>query len=372
MVQSLANGALGSAAYRGLAGLVLLALSACSGAAEHPSHAAAPASSDEPSMDLQLDASDDAAACVGVEAMTEQLPVDLFAVLDGSSSMAEATATGVSKWYATKSAFQDFLASAQPGTGFGLSLFPSPGDAASCSSQHYRDSALPISDVSQMAQGALARLDAVVPQGQTPTAPAFTAALELATSYALSRLERSVVVVLATDGLPTACAPTDTAALAELAQEAFEGPGHVRTVVVASESLSGGDRSGFERIAKAGGTGKALTIDPRADFAGQLSDALRATADRKVACDLALPEPPANERLDYDAVNVVIEGSEGRTTFPRVTNSSGCTASGGWYYDVDPASGAPSRLNMCKASCERLSTATSKLRVELGCKTVVR
>ena len=37
-----------------------------------------------------------------------------------------------------------------------------------------------------------------------------------------------MVVVLATDGAPTACAPPDMAALAELAEEAFEGPGHVR------------------------------------------------------------------------------------------------------------------------------------------------
>jgi hypothetical protein len=371
VLHSIVNRAKSLVPVAGLPSLLVL-LGACGGGPDHPGYAAAPVASDEPSTTLNVGSTADAAACVGVEVMSQQLPVDLFAVLDGSSSMAEATATGVSKWYATKTAFQNFIVTAEPGMGFGLSLFPSSNDEPSCSAQHYREAALPISDVSQMAQGALARLDAVVPQGQTPTAPAFTAALELATSHAVSHLDRSVVVVLATDGLPTSCAPTDAEALAELAKEAFEGAGHVRTVVVASESLSDDDRSGFERIAKAGGTGRALTIDPRADFARQLSDALRATADRKVACDLALPEPPATERLDYDAVNVVIEGRDGRTTFPRVADSTGCTATGGWYYDVDPATAAPSRLNMCKASCERLSTTTAKLRVELGCKTVVR
>ena len=357
-----------------LAALVgLLFAVACGGAPERPAGVSGPSSAGT-SNDSHLDvADDDAAACVGVEAVAAPLPVDLFAVLDGSSSMAEATSTGVSKWYATKAAFKDFLASAPSEMGFGLSVFPLSGDeSASCSSQRYRDQALPISQVSVMAQGALAELESVVPQGQTPTAPAFTAALELAQIYAASHPDRSVVVVLATDGLPTTCAPTDTAALAALAKEAFEGSGHVRTVVVASESLSGGDRSGFERIAKAGGTGRALSIDPRADFATQLGDALRATAERKVACDLALPEPPASERLDYDAVNVVLDGTEERTTFPRVASAAGCSASGGWYYDVDPALGAPSRLNVCKASCERLSSATAKLTVELGCKTIVR
>ena len=374
MVDSAANGARGSLSQAVLAALVLAAATGCGDPLEHPASAATGESSDPPQdQSLDLGRDDGAFACVGLEVSAEHLPVDIFAVLDSSSSMAEATSTGVSKWYATKAAFQDFLLAAQPGIRFGLSVFPVPGDEqASCSSQRYHDAAMPISDIGQMAQGAFARLDSVVPQGQTPTAPAFTAALELATAYAVDHLDRSVVVVLATDGLPTTCAPTDTIALAALAQEAFESSGHVRTLVVGSDSLSGGDRSGFELIARAGGTGHALRIDPRADFTRQLGDALRATADRKVACDLALPEAPATERLDYDAVNVVLEGEDGRTTFPRVADSSGCGATGGWYYDLDPAVAAPSRLNMCKASCERLSMTSSKLRVELGCKTVVR
>jgi hypothetical protein len=221
-----------------------------------------------------------------------------------------------------------------------------------------------------MAQGALARLDAVKPQGQTPTAPALTAALDLAASYALTHLDRSVVVVLATDGLPTTCAPTDAAALADLAKEALQGPAHVRTLVVALQALAGSDSSSFERIAVAGGTGHALSIDPHADFAHQLQNALGAAAARQVACDLALPEPPVGHQLDYDAVNVVLDGGE-RATLPRVSGPASCGAAGGWYYDVDPVSGAPSRLNMCKASCDR-ATGAAKLRVELGCKTVVR
>ncbi len=311
--------------------------------------------------------------CVGVSLMAEPLPVDVFAVLDGSSSMAEATHTGVSKWYATKAAFQGFLSNAPSDMGFGLALFPSPGEqVASCSTAHYREQALPITSVAALAGDARAKLDAVVPIGQTPTAPAFTAALDLAQAHALTHPERSVVVVLATDGLPTVCAPTDTAALARLAKEAFEGPGHVRTLVVALSRLDGNDAPGFQQIAMAGGTSRALSIDPRADFSTQLSDALRATVERKVACDLALPEPPSHERLDYDAVNVVLEGRDGRATLPRVAGAAACSSSGGWYYDVDPEAGAPSRLNVCRSSCERVSALAAKLSVELGCRTVVR
>jgi hypothetical protein len=351
---------------------VLLLAVACGGPADHPAPAAALVAPDAEAS-LELEALPDAQACVGIEVAAERLPVDLFAVLDSSSSMAEATSTGVSKWYATKTAFQGFLASAPSDMGFGLSLFPAPGeDSPTCAAQFYRDRALPISELGKMASGARAQLDAVVPSGQTPTGPALTAALELATIHALSHAERSVLVVLATDGLPTACAPTDTEALAELAREAFEGPGHVRTLVVALQPLTGATAPGFEQIARAGGTGRALSVDPRVDFGSQLSGALSATVERKVACDLALPEAPATERLDYDAINVVLDETDGRTTFPRVADAAGCSAAGGWYYDVDPNAGAPSRLNMCKASCERISSTAAKLRVELGCKTLVR
>jgi hypothetical protein len=348
---------------------LLLASAGCSQTAEHAPPAVA-ASDERPAQTLNVEQAADAEACVGSQLDAQPLPVDLFAVLDGSSSMNDATSSGVSKWYATKAAFHDFLERAPRGMGFGLSLFPVPGDdAPSCSIARYRDAALPIQEVTQMAGGAMAQLDAVRPQGQTPTAPALTAALDLATTHGLAHPERSVVVVLATDGLPTTCAPTDVAALAALAKEALDGPAHVRTLVVASTSLAAADTSGFQRIAAAGGTLRPVMIDPRGDFSQQLGAALDATAAREVACDLALPEPPAGKRLDYDTVNVVLEGEQ-RTTLPRVDGASSCSSAGGWYYDVDPALGAPSRLNVCKSSCAR--TDAAQLSIELGCRTVVR
>jgi hypothetical protein len=350
-------------------GILPLALIACG---QGPDHAPAAAMTTPPTMsdDLNVDGDTDMQACVGTQVSADTLPVDLFAVVDGSASMQEATASGVSKWYATKAAFREFLEHAPAGMGFGLSLFPSPGeDVASCSTDSYRSAALPITDVTTMAKSALERLDTVTPQGQTPTAPAYTAALDLATAYALSHPDRSVVVVLATDGLPTTCAPTDVPALAQLAKGALEGPAHVRTLVVISKALSGADTGGFERVAAAGGTQHALPIDPRGDFAGQFAGALGAAATRQVACDLALPEPPDGQHLDYDAVNVVLDGSS-RVTLPRVAGATSCDARGGWYYDVEPSTGAPSRLNVCRASCDRAATnGTSSLRVELGCKT---
>jgi hypothetical protein len=109
-------------------------------------------------------------------------------------------------------------------------------------------------------------------------------------------------------------------------------------------------------------------IDPRADFAQQLGAALEATATREVACDLALPEPPAGERLDYDAVNVVLEG-DSPSRLPRVAGASSCGPAGGWYYDVEPSAGPPSRLLVCPSSCA--GTRAAALSIELGCQTRV-
>jgi hypothetical protein len=357
---------------------LLLGALACGQGPSHPAAAGmmpVAADDNDDSLNLGVDGSAEAAACVGVEAEAVPLPVDLFAVVDRSGSMGDATLTGVSKWYATKMAFHDFLEHAPPGMRFGLSLFPVPGATPSCATNYYREQALPIADVEGRIRGAEERFDAAPPEGSTPTAPALTAALELAQSYALAHVDRSVVVVLATDGLPTSCSPTDTAALAKLAQAALEGPAHVRTLVVASRSLDEMDLSGLEQIAAAGGTARSLVIDPRADFAKQLRGALSAAAARDVACDLALPEPPTGSHLDYDAVNVVVEGADGRVVLPRVAGPAACTSNGGWYYDIDPAKGAPSRLDMCKSSCERAgaqANAARALRVELGCKSLVR
>jgi hypothetical protein len=47
-----------------------------------------------------------------------------------------------------------------------------------------------------------------------------------------------------------------------------------------------------------------------------------------------------------------------------------CDARGGWYYDVDPGSGTPSRIIVCSATCDRFKAAAQPA-VELvyGCRT---
>jgi hypothetical protein len=362
---------------RSLLGILGLVLAACGAAPEHPPSAGTDEAPATPVGELDeqtLPSNDDHRFCQGVEAPTERLPVDLFIVVDRSDSMSDATADGASKWSATKSALRDVLLHVSPTMGIGLSFFPSAGHPSSCMVSDHVEDAVPIDGAAQTRDVALALLERVNPDGSTPTAPALSAALQLAGAHGQAHPDRSVVVVLATDGKPTACAPTDAASLATLAGGALAGPGHVRTMVVSFTSLAddASEMDALWPIALAGGTQHPIVIDPRGDFAAQLSTALGETASRRVACDLALPEPAQHQDLDYDRVNVVVE-ADGRTTLSRVDGPEACGARGGWYYDVDPKLAAPSRLDICPSTCAEVgSHRASQLKVELGCKTRLR
>lgn len=92
----------------------------------------------------------------------------------------------------------------------------------------------------------------------------------------------------------------------------------------------------------------------------------------RLACDLAIPDPPMGMVFDGNRVNVLIEGS-GMTQRPgRVANMAACGAAGGWYYD-DPAN--PHRIFLCQSSCDAAQAAVRAgamraVRVLYGCLTV--
>ena len=89
----------------------------------------------------------------------------------------------------------------------------------------------------------------------------------------------------------------------------------------------------------------------------------------QIACDLAIPPPPANETIDPGNVDVryLPGGVSPGATLGRVTDAGSCGASGGWYYD-DPA--APTQIILCPASCTEIrSDQAASLQIEFGCST---
>jgi hypothetical protein len=58
---------------------------------------------------------------------------------------------------------------------------------------------------------------------------------------------------------------------------------------------------------------------------------------------------------------------------PHVTTSSSCDPlQGGWYYDVDPAAGTPTKVILCSLSCTAVKAdAAGQIDVVQGCQTIV-
>jgi hypothetical protein len=78
---------------------------------------------------------------------------------------------------------------------------------------------------------------------------------------------------------------------------------------------------------------------------------------------------------NYALVNVEYTSGAGTTVgLPYVEAPSRCGSGGGWYYDVDPSTGAiPSAILVCPSSCSVLgSDPYGQVNIVLGCTTVAR
>lgn len=78
-------------------------------------------------------------------------------------------------------------------------------------------------------------------------------------------------------------------------------------------------------------------------------------------------------QLDYGKVNVRINGSAGAEDLVYVGRADRCDPTrGGWFYDVNPAAGTPTRVLVCEATCKRLRELRDvKVELRFGCKSRV-
>jgi hypothetical protein len=125
--------------------------------------------------------------------------------------------------------------------------------------------------------------------------------------------------------------------------------------------------------AMAGGTDAPVVLAPGSDLSQKLLDALSKIRGAAVACAYAIPPARAGGAIDYQKVNLHYKGTSGEQDVGYVGTADKCDPTrGGWYYDVDPDKGTPTRVVVCDATC-RLFSADPSARVELrfGCKTRV-
>ncbi len=245
-----------------------------------------------------------------------------------------------------------------------------------CEVPPYATPTVPVTPLPMVAPSIRASLDARKPEGLTPVGPALAGAIEHARARAVANPGAKMAVVLASDGLPSACTPNRVTGIVQIAREGAEGSPSIPTFavgVVGQEEMAA-SRSNLSAIATAGSTVRPFIINTAANVTKEFQAALEAIRANTIACEFKLPKPAAGA-LDYTRVNVVLTAGDGSVvTLGNVKNRAACDGGrGGWYYDVDLDSGAnPSAIIACPSTCDRLRAETSgRLDVLLGCQTVV-
>jgi hypothetical protein len=256
-------------------------------------------------------------------------------------------------------------------------------NATTCESAAYAKPAVEIGLVSQNLAFIDQALRVQAPQGQTPTVPALTGAIDHARDWGAAHPDQTVVVLLATDGSPTHCAPAATRSglsalepiddVLEVASSGSSGAIPVRTFVVGVfEPGNTGAIANVNQIARAGGTEQAFFIDSSGEVDQQFLDALRAIRSGQLGCEFQLPESRA--QLDYFEVNLQLRAGASSQQLPFVRDRAGCDANpSGWHYDSDPNQSRPTSIQVCPGVCSQIKAAASaSLQLQLGCATIIR
>jgi hypothetical protein len=340
----------------------------------------------------------DSCAATGFKA--EQVPLDMYIMFDQSGSMDD-TAGNTTKWKAITGALQTFMA--QPGAvgiGVGIQYFPlstgggggvcpascaSDADCApcagtclpffgciagtaddSCNAADYAKPDVEIAPLPGVTNAILQSIQKHGPTGGTPTSAALQGAIGHAREWALAHPDHVVIDVLATDGDPSSC-DTDLANINAIAANGANATPKILTYVIGvGQSLSA-----LNGIAAAGGTGQAFLVDANQNASDQFLQAMNAIRGAALACAYLIPQPPAGQEIDYNAINVQYTPDGGMPIIiPQVKAPISCPADGlAWYYD-NPAK--PKQIILCSSSCDKISVdKKAKVDVLVGCATVV-
>ncbi|MCC6216289.1 MAG: VWA domain-containing protein [Polyangiaceae bacterium] len=247
-------------------------------------------------------------------------------------------------------------------------------NATTCLVGDYATAAVPIAALPGAAPAIVGAIDQRSPGGLTPTGPALQGAVDHARGHAQQNVGHRVVVVFATDGLPTECNPTEPAAIAQLAAAAAAGNPSITTFVIGvfAPGEVATARPTLDQIASSGGSNTAFVIDTNQNVAQSFIDAMNAIRGTALACEFQIPQPSAGQTLDFGKVNVDFTSGSTTTGLLYVESAQNCTAqSGGWYYDVDPSQGVPTKILVCPSTCDAFKTATEpEVAVKLGCETI--
>jgi Mg-chelatase subunit ChlD len=247
-----------------------------------------------------------------------------------------------------------------------------------CDIPPYAGPAVAVAALPQAAAPIIASLAAHAPDGLTPTAPALAGAIQYARQRATANRARKTAVVLVTDGFPSECVPADIPGVAGVAATGVSGTPSIPTFVIGvfapADTVTA--TMNLNALAAGGGTGQAVVINTQDNVTTMLQVALNQIRTTAVACQYQIP-PPSMGAIDFNKVNVQFTASGANAQVSMVgyvRNKAGCDpVRGGWYYDVDPTTGAaPTAILACDASCTGFrANSGGRVDIVLGCQTFV-
>ena len=243
-----------------------------------------------------------------------------------------------------------------------------------CFTSDYAQASVPIAALPGNVGALNTKITAFKPAGGTPTSAAVQGGLTYAKQFAAANPGHVVVMVLATDGYPSQCSPTDAPGISALTKAAAMASPSVKTFVI-GVFTDAGTTSNLDAIAQAGGTTKSITVSTGSNVTTAFQAALDSIRGESLPCEYTVPKPEAGTP-DFAKVNVQFTPGGGMASVLGYKKSAAdCGAAGGWYYDADPSGGGvPTKILLCPTSCDgvKKGTAGAKLEVLLGCTTVVK
>ncbi|WP_438015794.1 vWA domain-containing protein [Sorangium sp. So ce315] len=315
------------------------------------------------------------AACGLVTEEAVVVPLNLYIMMDKSSSMAGDDPAVESKWESAKVGLTAFVNSARfAGVRVALRFFPRKADdVPACDQNAYKAPLVPFGPLPENAGAIIEAIEGETPNGpSTPIYPALGGALLQGIETAKNNPGEASAVLLVTDGKPQGPAaqcgganPEDPAAIAALAATAAAGASDrppVRTFVI---GLPGVDQTIANQIAAAGGTDAAVLV-AATNIAAEFERALAKVTGQALPCEFEVPAQVAGGQVAFNDVNVLF-GLDGaaQDILPQRPACDGP----GWRYD-DP--NAPAALVLCPDTCNAARDASvAKIQILLGCETVI-
>jgi len=253
-------------------------------------------------------------------------------------------------------------------------------EGSECVAADYSPAKVPISVLPGNAAALTGAINATPnppPNALTPTSVAVTSGIALAKAHATANPTHTVVLVLATDGFPTRCAPLDIPGIAAIAAGGVSGTPKIKTFVIGvfTDAAKATATANLDALAAGGGTSKALIVTTGGNVAADFQKALDTIRGSTLPCEYAIPPSEAGQQ-DFDKVNVQhTDGAGKQELLGYKANAAACGTGPGWYYDIDPATGGtPTKIILCGATCDavKVESGAAKVEILLGCKSLVK